>query len=210
MKEVWCLSSRYDASPAPPEQFQAVVAFTINRSFAHSKGHFRPWAVLTVPEFGRAFRFVYPTLVVVCFETAYLYNVLSCELSQTIPDIQVAINGKNLGGINYVELGPQYVFICGSIQLRIFDRTSGALVYCISSTEKRIVNGAITVHRSPEIFSQGAPIRVDKLRRDPGTPQSSTLSVPEFVGGKFDQVGTVVFQLVDCILLTSSACEQRW
>jgi len=97
------------------------------------RGHFKPWALLTTPEFGRAFRFFFPTLLVASFTRAYLYDVVSAQLIQTIQVIQA--NGPDLIiDINYVELNDDYVFICGSSWLRVFKRSNGQLAYSVPST----------------------------------------------------------------------------
>ncbi len=136
-KEVWRLAAEYDHSPHPADEFQEAIAFTINRYPSTSKGYFKPWAMLVTPAPGRAFRFVYPVLLIAGLSTAYLYDVESANLIQTIHNTQFMHDGESLGEINYVELSPLHVFICGSIQLRIFDRESGSLLYCISSNRHK-------------------------------------------------------------------------
>lgn len=98
------------------------------------RGRFRPWALLVAPESTRAFRFVYPTLVVLSDTTAYLWDVRTGLISQTIPDIQKNAT-RTLGSVNYVEVSDRHVFICGTNILRIFSRADGTSVYDISSTQ---------------------------------------------------------------------------
>jgi hypothetical protein len=85
-----------------------------------------------MPENSRAFRFVFPTLLVASHTNAYLWDVPSGRLIQTIPEIQ----GKTeLGSIRYVELSAKYVVICGKKQLRIFSRSNqGKLLLAIPTT----------------------------------------------------------------------------
>ncbi|KAI0687433.1 hypothetical protein BC835DRAFT_1512682 [Cytidiella melzeri] len=154
-KEVWRLASQYEASPAPIDQLQQLVSFTINRYMPTSKGHFKPWAVIETPASGFAFRFVYPTLVVVGMDDAWLYDVLSCELVQVISDIQAVSGGQMLGAIRYVELSAQYVLICGSYQLRIFDRFSGALLHAISSSRVNMMKQGIILHGRQDLRNEG-------------------------------------------------------
>ncbi|GJE91392.1 F-box protein [Phanerochaete sordida] len=133
-KEVWRVSSDPEESPAPRDDSQHQICETISRYIPETKGTFKPWAVLTTPEATRAYRFVYPTLLVAGAENAYLWDVPRCEIVQVIPDIQASIAGENLGRINYVELSPLHVIICGGRQLRLFDRTSGACVWHLQTT----------------------------------------------------------------------------
>ena len=44
------------------------------------KGQFKPWALIRSPEWGRAFRFVYPIILVGSFSRAYLFDVESAHL----------------------------------------------------------------------------------------------------------------------------------
>lgn len=190
-KEVWRLASQYDRSPAPPEELQADVQFTINEFFPPSKGYFRPWAVLTVPQTGRAFRFVYPTLAVVGTQNAYLYDIPTCELVKTIPNLQIIVHGETLGEINYVEVDSNHVYVCGSIQLRIFDRTSGALIFSISSTHYNIVDRGITVQPRPESIPTGS-VTVCPLIAHRGTLRSRRSTTAEFVAGRFTPNNTLI------------------
>jgi hypothetical protein len=81
-----------------------------------------------MPEFTRAFRFVYPALLVATGNSAYVWDIPTATLVQTIPE-----TGLN-GGISYVELSSRHVFICGEELLRIFSREDGSNVLDISST----------------------------------------------------------------------------
>ena len=134
-KEVWRLASEYHESPAPPDEMQQQVSYTINNYIPTSKGSFKPWAVLATPEFTRAYRFVYPNLLVAGVQKAYVWDVLTCELVQVVSDIQAVVNGHPLGLITYVELSPLHVLICGHEELRFFDRISGALVFRIECSQ---------------------------------------------------------------------------
>ena len=60
-----------------------------------------------MPELGRAFRFVYPTLLVAGYNKAYLYDVETGNLVQTVENTQTPRDGIFLGDINYVELMPR-------------------------------------------------------------------------------------------------------
>lgn len=130
-KEVWRLASEYDESMAPPDEMQQEISSIINKHLPKTKGSFRPWAVFTAPEFTQAYRFVYPNLLAAGFQKAYVWDVLTCEIVQSVPDLQTLVAGTSLGRINYVELSPLHVIICGSRQLRLFDRTTGSLAFHI-------------------------------------------------------------------------------
>jgi hypothetical protein len=108
------------------------------------RGHFMPWALLEFDGFTRAYRFVYPTLLVSAFDRAFLWHIPSAELSQTILDLQTLADGHPLGDINYVELSERYVFICGSNQLRIFSRSTGKMVWHIPHS--RTIGGSWLMH----------------------------------------------------------------
>lgn len=98
-----------------------------------------------MPELGRAFRFVYPILFVAGLNKAYLYDVETGDLVQTIEDTQVLRDGLILGDINYVEISPLHAFICGTLQLRLFERRSGGLVYAIPSRAQHLTKIRIAV-----------------------------------------------------------------
>lgn len=146
-----------------------------------SKGSFRPWAVLTTPEFNRAFRFVYPTLLVAGSDKAYLWDVLTCELSKIIPEIQAEAGGEPLGAINYVELSAKHVYICGTRQLRVFDRTNGALVYHISTGRVWRTHQAIPMC---PITEPTESTDLEVLPVHPSKEMSTARTSTEFVAGK--------------------------
>jgi len=111
------------------------------------RGHFKPWALLEMPEFTSAFRFVYPTLVVVAWDRAYLWDIPTGRLIQTIAETQRAVVGADgpgpielLGDINYVEVSERHVFICGTHMIRIFSRASGKCVFDIPSSQFSYAN----------------------------------------------------------------------
>lgn len=145
-KEIWKLASQYENSPLPPDELQAEISFTINKYIPTTKGSFKPWALLTMPEFSRAFRFVYPTLLVAGLDKAYLYDVESGQLQQTVDDTQVPRDGVILGDINYAELSSSHVLLCGRRQLRLFERGSGALQYVLPPRLDDLVSVRVAVH----------------------------------------------------------------
>ncbi|KAG1842276.1 hypothetical protein DFJ58DRAFT_666062 [Suillus subalutaceus] len=134
-KEVWRYARDFQDSQIP-EDFKpddSMVEASREAAQRHAsptnRGHFRPWALLHMPESTRAFRFSYPTLLSAGANNAYLWDVPTSRLVETISNIQAPNQDGILGSICYVEVNDQYAFFCGSNQLRIFARGGGALVY---------------------------------------------------------------------------------
>ncbi|KAI6012770.1 hypothetical protein F5J12DRAFT_685805, partial [Pisolithus orientalis] len=137
-KEVWRRaldSPNEDHCTLSPPDSDMLSAWTdgIPRWHASTRhGHFRPWALLRMPEHTRAFRLSHLTLLASAAENAYLWDVSQGRLVETIGSIQKRYHHQTLGHIHYVEVNDKYAFICGSNQLRIFERGGGALVYDLS------------------------------------------------------------------------------
>ena len=147
-KEVWRRSSDYsleEASNIVPEsspstlnsEYDALKTTFDRDTVTTNRGHFQPWAHLRQPEATRAFRFSYPTLGVAALNTVYLWDVRTGALAQTIDNTQFIWNEDEdtdagaepiLGNINYIEVSPQYVFLCGIYALRVFSRQTGRCV----------------------------------------------------------------------------------
>lgn len=138
-KEVWrrVVDMRDDqcstVSPPDAHMLSAWAEVTAQWPASTRRGHFRAWALLRMPEMTRAFRFSYPTLLVASENTVYIWNVPEGRLVETIRDIQKLRHDDRLGDINYVEISDKYAFICGSNQIRIFERGGGALVFQLST-----------------------------------------------------------------------------
>ena len=137
-KEVWRRSSGIpehgvDKSSAP----DAIQHEVYDLQSSETDGYFQPWAVLHMPEVTSAFRFVYPTLIVAAYDRAYLWDIPSGKLIQTIEECQfIALeDGDNeyLLGIKYVEISERHVFIAGQYYLRVFSRATGKSVLNFSS-----------------------------------------------------------------------------
>ena len=132
-KEVWRRSCDCTGTQRPTEslprnnQLKASEEAAQRHTSTTQYGHFEPWAFLEMPEEGRAFRMVYPTLLVSGWNTAFLWDIPTARLRATIHDIQIPVgSGPNsaLGRITYVEISDQFVIICGHLQLRIFSNSS--------------------------------------------------------------------------------------
>lgn len=150
-KEVWRRACDVENAALPTESipddlqmYAAAVAAAAHRSSA-PRGHFKPWALIQMPDFGRAFRFVYPTLLVAAEDQAFLWDIPTARHIATISDIQTRIGNSSLGRITYVEVNDRYVVICGTRQLRIFNRPQGALVYHITAKNSKFTNWTLNV-----------------------------------------------------------------
>ena len=136
-KEVWrCVSGipkhDVDESSAPDARQREVCRL----QSSGTDGYFRPWAVLHMPEPTPAFRFVYPTLVVAAYDRAFLWDIPSCKLIQTIENYRQE-NGSNyyllvVHETRYVEISERHVFIASRCYLRVFSRATGKSILNLS------------------------------------------------------------------------------
>ena len=93
------------------------------------RGVFAPWALFRPPNNPRAYRFVYPTLLVASDvgRELYLFDVPSATLTKTIP---IPLQGLPRDAfqsdgtliILYVEIGPRHVFVCTRCNVLIIPR----------------------------------------------------------------------------------------
>lgn len=94
------------------------------------RGCFLPWAFFLPPHDPRAYRVVYPTLLIGSIEGGelYLYDIPSAALTQTItlPRNESTMftdeEGNDILVINYVEIGPRHVFVCTASSVVIIAR----------------------------------------------------------------------------------------
>lgn len=160
-KEVWCLESRQppDTYPerSPPDDRQHLAA--LRASYFHpndsDRGRFRPWALLHMPTITHAFRFVYPTLLVASQNEAYLFDIPTGTLVQTI-DIS-APSPHGLRELSYVELSAEHVFICWKFAINIFSRRDGSLVLNIPIRDAQDIGMLLTVDTHQFPTSPGVP-----------------------------------------------------
>ncbi len=126
-KEVWRLASGFvDGEPevaahAPPDEkqkrtYEFFATIPTHQRYA-PHGHFRPWAKLSFPTFTRAYRLAYPTLLCAGMDRAYLHDVRTGALVQTI-DIRPE-------DICYVDVSERHVFVCEPEALHVFSRADG-------------------------------------------------------------------------------------
>lgn len=91
--------------------------------------------MLTVPHDGRAYRFVYPDLLVASEASATIWNIVTAQITQHFHLIaQEQLDGfsPTIGILRYVDLNKQYAFICSSYSFQIFDREHGQLVWSLA------------------------------------------------------------------------------
>jgi hypothetical protein len=134
-KEVWRCSSGIpehdvDESSAPDANQREVYDLLSSGT----DGYFQPWAVLHMPERTIAYRFVYPTLIAAGYDRAYLWDIPSGKLIQTIEECRFIASEDGgddndlLDIITYVEISERHVFMAGQSWLRVFSRATGKSV----------------------------------------------------------------------------------
>ncbi|KAI8974002.1 hypothetical protein BD414DRAFT_498829 [Trametes punicea] len=175
-KEVWRLETLYDAAEGPrvchPDESQLAAWQAASQQWFSSAphGHFRPWALIDTPEFGRAYRFVYPNLLVSGLRKAYVWDVRSGQMVLELENVQ---GDSPAGDINYVELSATHVFICSSSALRVFSRQNKGMVLEIPSYRLAYSDVRLAVDRDPAIARHGlaSPGEIVKI---PIAPTDST------------------------------------
>jgi len=127
-QEIWRLASDGGgdfaagevATHSPPGEEQrraSASAATTHRQYA-PRGHFRPWAVLSLPEFVlTSSRVAYPTLLCASQNRAFLHDVRTGALVQTI-DV-------HLRSVCSVDVNERHVLICERRRLRVISRSGG-------------------------------------------------------------------------------------
>ncbi|KAI0753064.1 hypothetical protein C8Q80DRAFT_1267504 [Daedaleopsis nitida] len=153
-KEIWRLDVLFDAAEKPclnlPDDDQMSAWKKASRDFASTgpRGHFRPWALIETADHARAYRFVYPTLLVCGLRKAYLWNVCTAELLLEVDNVQGNAGG---GDINYVELSGTHVFVCSTSALRVFARRHGEMVLEIKSYQLVYSDVRLAVQLDPAV-----------------------------------------------------------
>jgi hypothetical protein len=197
-KDVWRLAS--DCAPgevaihAPPdeEQKRAGEFFSMLHHRHAQRGHFRPWARLVFPVLTRAYRLVYPTLLCASSEWAFLHDVRTGALVQTID--------LGLENICYVDVNERYVFVCELEALHVYSRgdsDGGNEVLCIpldvSFSESKVVGPSTAIDSEP--FVSVLPLSPV----DPGVDEYAS----EFIAGVWClysyQMNPLIFLVSPCI-----------
>ncbi|KAH9985659.1 hypothetical protein BJV74DRAFT_554300 [Russula compacta] len=153
--EVWCLASDFAvgevATHSPPDERQRFVsAFSATKYHLYApRGHFRPWAMLSFPAPTNAYRFAYPTLLCASETHAFLHDVRSGRLVQTIE--------MDLEDVCYVDVNERHAFVCEPTVLHVYSRDNGAEVLQIPSGAS--VSHAITAALVPgDAFVEALPL----------------------------------------------------
>ncbi|KAH8984937.1 hypothetical protein EDB92DRAFT_2032795 [Lactarius akahatsu] len=131
-KEVWRLASDLStegevAADAPPDSRQmdaSARAVMVYHQYA-PRGQFRPWALLTFPEATRAYRLAYPTLICASDDHAFLHDVRTGYLVQTI-DFDIHL--QELSYVAYVDVNERHAFVSEQDAVHVFSRESGSEV----------------------------------------------------------------------------------
>jgi hypothetical protein len=183
-KEVWRLASDFaegeegaaHSSLDEGQRRASAFAAAMHHRYA-PRGHFRPWANLSFPEHTFGTRLAYPTLLSANARRAFLHDVRTGELVQTI-DVGGSGGGR-LGGLGlcYVDVNERYAFVCGSRALHVLARDSGAEVL-------RIPSNAVVSKTAEVVVSESVP-------GVPGKPFTEVLSLrpgrddirPDFLAG---------------------------
>lgn len=158
------------------------------------RGHFEPWAYLEMPEEGRAFRMVYPTLLVSGWNRAFLWDVPTARLRATIQDIQMPHVGgplDTLGRITYVELSDRYVIICGHMQLRVFSNNSqGTLLFHVDGWQKPHTRWTLgLLERTKNTRTRPTPKLVPRRLSLKDSSRDASLSPPQFAAHDYFTAG---------------------
>jgi len=126
-KEVWRLASDFAAEGevaacAPPDRGQINVsarAAMVYHQYA-PRGQFRPWALLRVRESTDTYRLAYPTLICAGYKHAFLHDVRTGSLVQTI--------NIRFRTPCYVYVNERHAFVCDEYAVHVFSRESGSEV----------------------------------------------------------------------------------
>lgn len=144
-----------------------------------------------MPEPTRAFRFSYPTLLSAGANYAYLWDVPTSRLVETITNIQAPNQDGTLGTLCYVEVNDQYAFFCGSNQLRIFARGGGALVYHLCMKDLQRINWDVL----PDNSDDPCPSSLFQPQRLHEAYHVSSTSPSTFVAGKVHTSIYIIYSL---------------
>ncbi|KAF7437516.1 hypothetical protein PC9H_004358 [Pleurotus ostreatus] len=142
-KEVWRLASEYNMSPLPaislPDSRQLDAYARSCALYPASRVQFRPWLLLHIPLDTRAYRFVYPSLLVSGLHQAIIFDVPTGARVQRIDELQDAPHLRpyrfdNIA-VHDVDLGAQHVLVCCAPSLKVFSRATGDCILQIGSHE---------------------------------------------------------------------------
>jgi hypothetical protein len=121
-----------------------------------NRGVFKPWAVIRAPEAARAYRFVYPHLLIAARKQAFVYDVRVAELVLSVDETQTGNHD-----IRYVDFNDRYLFICFEDELHIFNRNGGQRVRALMLNE----------------FTRNMPLHTLVSKSEPPTGQKTSVLV---------------------------------
>jgi hypothetical protein len=93
------------------------------------RGHFRPWALLEVPDLEN-FCLAYPTLLAASQQQAFVWDISTAQLSLTIT-FGGNMNLPASGRINHVHLSNTLIFVSFEKQMIVFSRESGVKLFVL-------------------------------------------------------------------------------
>ncbi|KAF9489180.1 hypothetical protein BDN71DRAFT_1531426 [Pleurotus eryngii] len=204
-KEVWRLASEYDTSPPPtsalPDERQ-LDAYAQSASFyPSSRVLFRPWLLLQMPIHTRAYRFVYPSLLVSSTDQAFIFDVLTGARVQLIDDLQDVNNahGGALGDIHYVDVDARHVFVCCESALKVFSRETGRWVLEIASDQVYYGDQQFKLVYTPpgEAHARSELVRCN-TRKDIDTAVPAESQFDQFVAVHVSPCGSHMALLLSC------------
>lgn len=141
-KEVWRLVSDVGegetASHAPPDDKQAKYyeqSYARHPDTVDSRGHFRPWALVSYPEKTLAFRFVYPTLLTSGERHIYLHDVRTGEQIQVLENA-VLDSSPAWNMVTYLGLSDRHVFLATEDWVRVFSRADGSQLLTLRKSDQ--------------------------------------------------------------------------
>ena len=119
------------ADHSQPDDQQMMVSARVAEVCHHyaPRGHFRPWALLAFPDFTHTYRLAYPALICASDEHAFLHDVRTGSLEQTINIRALEVLG--------VDVNERHAFVSEADVVRMFSQQSGSEIL-------RILANAIT------------------------------------------------------------------
>jgi hypothetical protein len=122
-----------------------------------------------------AYRFVYPTLFTAGSHEAYVIDIPSATVIQTIHDLAAS-------HVCYVEISARHVFVCTEDVLRIFSREDGRNVLDIPSAR---ISCAEAFLDTSEVVDRRAVLQPCRIERQDDNNYTSRRNPDEFVAGAY-------------------------
>ncbi|KDQ20336.1 hypothetical protein BOTBODRAFT_27758 [Botryobasidium botryosum FD-172 SS1] len=127
-----------------------------------ARGRYRPFAVLTNPTATRAYRLVYPHLLVASqfAQEAYIWHIPTSSLIQTL----AITTPEHFYAVDYVEISNDHAFFCSAGGLFVYSRQTGTVVFEVPSQGSSLFDGALSrvwelgFQSSPDLSTRGSSI----------------------------------------------------